>query len=750
MVEGAEKYVNIRREGDEIIIEVDCFRFPYGQSIEDSDVAMSLVINQMQQVRGVTRVMFRERRIFEYSSEQVHFLQQIADVIRYIRNSPDLFSAQAFIVPTCSRHVGERFGFVQNLVTSLIPRDPLDAYVEVDRVLRHEQAILETDVASHKPCTEKYIEVLTKIKELLDKTDIIKTLKSQIGKAPGRSAYAIIFRPMMRPNFTFTRLMAEYPKGAELLYDYKVGDSVVSIFRPLNSVRLMYHIIPPEFKLTEEQLMILDEARQVMVQHKPRADELLDPERVRDVFFDIASDIIAEHAARYNMNLKAKENDMLSNVLVRETAGFGILEVILQDDRVQDISVNAPPGVSPIYVYHADAEDCETNVLPTREELESWAARLRLMSGRPLDQANPVLDTSLIVPGARARVAAITQSLSPYGLAFSFRRHRDKPWTLPLFIKEGMISPIAAGVLSFLADGARTILIAGTRGAGKSSLLAAMMVEVMRRYRMITVEDTLELPVQEFAKLGYNILSMKVKAAIVQTESELSAASGIRTSLRLGDSCLIVGEVRSEEALALYEAMRVGALANMVAGTIHGESPYGVFDRVVHDLGVPPTSFKATDVIVVANPIKSADGLHKRRRVIQITEVRKGWTEDPLLEHGFMDLLVYNPKTDQLEPTRELIEGESEVLSAIAGRVKEWIGNFDAVWSNIKLRAKIKQSLVEFADKLGRPDLLEARFVVNSNDMFHILSEQVRQERGELVSDEIYQRWESWLRSQLK
>src|SRR3989344_4293763 len=100
---------------------------------------------------------------------------------------------------------------------------------------------------------------------------------------------------------------------------------------------------------------------------------------------------------------------------------------------------------------------------------------------------------------------------------------------------------------------------------------------------------------------------MKVQSALMKGGSELSADEGIRSSLRLGDSALIVGEIRSMEALALYEAMRIGALANVVAGTIHGDSPYGVFDRVVNDLKVPRTSFKATDIIIVANPIKSPD-----------------------------------------------------------------------------------------------------------------------------------------------
>src|SRR3970282_2449794 len=130
---------------------------------------------------------------------------------------------------------------------------------------------------------------------------------------------------------------------------------------------------------------------------------------------------------------------------------------------------------------------------------------------------------------------------------------------------------------------------------------------------------------------------MKVRSALLKTTTEVSADDGIRTSLRLGDSSLIIGEVRSVEAQALYEAMRVGALANVVAGTIHGASPYGVFDRVVNDLDVPATSFKATDIIVVCNPIKTPDGLHSWKRLVQLSEVRKHWTKDPMDDKGFVD-----------------------------------------------------------------------------------------------------------------
>jgi hypothetical protein len=191
-------------------------------------------------------------------------------------------------------------------------------------------------------------------------------------------------------------------------------------------------------------------------------------------------------------------------------------------------------------------------------------------------------------------------------------------------------------------------------------------------------------------------------------------------------------------------------LANVVAGTIHGDSPYGVFDRVVNDLGVPRTSFKATDVIVVANPVRSADGLHRWRRVTQITEVRKHWENDPLTENGFVDLMKYNSKKDELETSEDLINGDSEILKSIAGNVKEWAGNWDAVWDNIMLRAKTKEALVDFSNKTGNPDLLEADFVIQSNDQFHKISESVREEIGTLDSKRIFFEWNEWLKRHVK
>jgi type IV secretory pathway ATPase VirB11/archaellum biosynthesis ATPase len=509
-------------------------------------------------------------------------------------------------------------------------------------------------------------------------------------------------------------------------------------------------MMPPEFKLSEEKYMLLDLARKIMAEHKPKQSEFVDPERMREVFFNVGHDLLDELSQYHQIRMKEKELTELTHILIRYTVGFGLIEVLLSDEKVQDVTINSPMGQIPIFIVHSDFSDCRTNIIPTRTEAESWASKLRMISQRPLDEANPVLDTEIEIPGATARVAVIAPPLDPTGIAYAFRRHRDKPWTLPLFIKQRMINPLAAGLISFIIDGSRTILVAGTRSAGKTSLLGSILTEIMRKYRIITIEDTLELPTTALRKLGYNIQPMKVASAMSKGSSEVAADEGIRTTLRLGDSCLIVGEVRSTEAAALYEAMRVGALANVVAGTIHGDSPYGVFDRVVNDLKVPRTSFKATDVIIVANPIKSADGLHRWRRVTQITEVRKLWEQDPLTEHGFVDLMKYDSRSDQLEPSDDLINGDSEVLKNIASNVKDYSGNWDAVWNNITMRAKMKETIVDMSNKLKDPDLLEAQFCIQCNDQFHRISEKVKEEVGSLDTERIFFEWNEWLKRALK
>jgi archaeal flagellar protein FlaI len=739
------------RQGEDNILKIDCENNMRVPSIEDDEVYMSKAAEFLIENPGVTKIVFSQKRDYEYDYAQTSMVSEIAHLYNQLVKSRDVFSYENL------KGYGEadkRYNEIHNAVFNMMKKDPVGCYVSLKRILRQENIALDKSANSiiiegHK----KYITLLQYILQLLDNTKLITILKPFMPghKVGDREIYRKVFTPSIKPDFMFTKLMATYPKNAVELDSYTVGNTEVVIFELPDNIQYLYHITPPEFKLEEEEYELLDLARNIMAEHKPEKQEFVDPERMREVFHNVGHNLIEELANYHNVKLTPDKIEELTQILIRYTVGFGLIEILLADPKVQDITINSPMGQIPMFMVHQDFGDCRTNILPSVSDGDSWASKLRLISGRPLDEANPVLDTEIEIPGiANARVGVIGPPLDPSGIAYAFRRHRDKPWTLPLFIKNDMLTPLAAGILSFIIDGSRTMLIAGTRSAGKTSLLGSLMVEIMRKYRIITVEDTLELPTTSLRKMGYNIQPMKVASALAKGSSEVPADEGIRTTLRLGDSCLIIGEVRSKEAKALYEAMRVGALANVVAGTIHGDSPYGVFDRVVNDLDVPRTSFKATDIIVVANPIKSADGLHKWRRITQITEVRKHWEDDPLREGGFVDLMKYNSKTDMLEPSDELINGDSELLKAIAGNVKEWAGNWDAVWDNILLRTKIKETILAVAEKEKNFDLLEAPFIIQCNDQFHRISDKVKDKKGNLDSDTIFFEWNEWLKREVR
>jgi len=743
----------IARESGNKVLYVNYLGANFVPSIAENAEVMNQVVDLLIGSPGISRVVLVQQRNYSFNVKETFMLQEIGNLYTYLTKQEKILSPSKLSILN-TEFLSQRYNDVGYLVM-VLKRDPVTCLVELERFITQEKNKMGMVTDSMKIDQLSYVRLLENFHKLLKNTELIKKVEDYLEDYDyDRQIYFHFFRPEIIPNFTFTRLVATLPEDAEILDQYMIGEeydkSTVTILKRVRDAKPIYHLMPPEYGLDEDMQDLINLARNVLIEHQPKAEEFTDPEKTRQVFFNVSRDLLRELSETKNLKIDYDELNMLAKILVRHTIGFGLIEVLLQDKNLQDIVLNSPISLNPVFLRHGEYEECVTNIIPSREDADSWAAKFRMISGRPLDEANPILDTDLQLGKVSARIAIIQQPLSPGGLAYAIRRAREKPWTLNLFIKNKMLTSYTAGLLSFLIDGARTMLIAGTRSSGKTSLLGALLLEIMPKYRIIVVEDTLELPVDAIRKLNYDIQRMKVRSSLLKESSEVGADVGIRTSLRLGDSSLIVGEVRSLEAKALYEAMRVGALANVVAGTIHGASPYGVFDRVVNDLGVPVTSFKATDIVVVANPVKSADGLKSKKRMVQMTEVRKHWREDPQAEGGFVDLLKYNVDKDELEPTEELINGDSEIIKNIASNVKGWAGNWDAVNDNIDLRGKIKKEIVDVAEKLNRPDILESEFNSVSNNMFHQFSSDVQEEIGLPTSDRVFPKWQKWLMEEIK
>ncbi|VVB93430.1 Type II/IV secretion system protein [uncultured archaeon] len=401
--------------------------------------------------------------------------------------------------------------------------------------------------------------------------------------------------------------------------------------------------------------------------------------------------------------------------------------------------MNAPSDINPVHIV-VDGEECLSNIFLSQDDIDSMITRFRAISGRPFGEASPVLDMDL--SEFRTRVSVIGNPLSAGGLAYAFRKHAKNPWTLPKLINMGSMTPLAAGLLSFLIDGQSSILVAGGVGSGKTSLLAAMLLEIPQKYRILTIEDTPELPLEILQRLGWKIQGMNTKSAVGGADAEIRPETALRAALRMGNSTLILGEVRGPEVKVLYEAMQVGTSGNSVIGTIHGASTRAVYERIVNSLGVPAASFRATDAVVVCQNVRISGTMGKKKRIVQIAEVTGGdWDERPDADDIFNDIMLFDAAQDKIIATDLLDKGQAELVNKIAHK---WGLSVDEASLNIKVRAMIKETIAEAGKE--HHGFAEADMVAVANNMFWFYMEKERNDAGKVDLQVVFDRWNGWYR----
>jgi len=535
-----------------------------------------------------------------------------------------------------------------------------------------------------------------------------------------------------RPRFSASWVVSAPPHDAELARSYAVEGSEVRLYRQPSSTESFYFVAPWEYALPSDQVRLVHLAREELKTSAPPPVRIERPDDVRAYVARLGERILPRLAAEHGVTLGRDRAASVATVrrlaaaLAAYTAGLGVVEIPLRDPNVQDVYLDAPAGRTPLHVTIADLGDglrqrCVTNVYLTVPDAESLLARLRLESGRPFSEAMPVLETNL--EAFRVRATAVGPPLSPDGLAVALRRHSTEPWTLPRLVASGAMTPLAAGLLSFLIDGRSTILIAGARGAGKSSLLGALLFEFPRSQRILTIEDTRELPTADLQALGFKAQSLFVRSTL--GGHEMSADEALRVSLRLGESAIVLGEVRGQEARTLYEAMRAGTAGSAVLGTIHGNSSRAVYERVVHDLGIPATSFAATDVVVVAGLVRPRGSQRTMRRVLEVTDLRKA--EGPGTFHA---LLTYDGASDAL------LDGGLYASERIRAIADAWSLTMEEAIENIRVRAAIRAALV--ARSRESEEFLRPSWVARANAAYWSLVED-----GHEGSD-LMDAWTTW------
>ncbi len=311
----------------------------------------------------------------------------------------------------------------------------------------------------------------------------------------------------------------------------------------------------------------------------------------------------------------------ICDIVYRYTVGMGVFEVLLADPKLEDIYIDAPCDRNRIHVTMNGIDGnnshikCRTNLVVDKKEVMNLINILKRDSGLQFCESNPILETDIKTHDARATV--VGYPMSPNGDAVAIRKHSVRPWTLTRLIANGTMDPRIAGLLSFLVDNRSTFLICGARGAGKSSLLSSLMFEFPLSQRILTIEDTMELPTAIMRRMGYKVQSMLIDDRM-GGDNLSRADEALRVSLRMGESAIVLGEVRGEEARTMYQSMRTGRAGSSIMGTIHGDSAKSVYERVVHDMNISPEAFMATDILVTLGTIKDRRTGNQVRKVNEV------------------------------------------------------------------------------------------------------------------------------------
>ncbi len=727
-----------KRKTESKTLVINCRACTRGNSTLCDEPCRRSIIQILQKEPGVDRLVLNHAFVKVFTGKELRLLNDITRFVESLESYGHLRLYQKEYVrcKTCTeKRQKELHTCIQRAIS-----DPVEVFFQLKQLLQKNQS----SESSCYDCEEKY---KTQILEMIKKGDLSQRLGGDA--LTSDMFYTTHIRPYVRPGFIDSYIHLEPPPDAVFLESYEVSRSGgrplhVSLYLLRSRPEKLYFVVPPEYELPREELYILEDIRVNLSRHRPKDASFMDAATAEEYFQRLGTQIIARYAQEKQLDLDAGRIEYLADLFSRYSAGFGILEDLLLDFHIQDIYVNAPVTNNPLHLV-LDGEEYTSNIYFSDGDIDALASRFRTLSGRAFSEASPVLDMDL--EKYRTRVTAISNPLTPRGIAFALRRHRSKPWTLPHFIANKMISPAAAGFLSFLIDGQASLLVAGSRGSGKTSLLSALIFEIPQRFRILTIEDTGEIPVDDFQRYGYKMQSLITKSITTSTAStEVDPTDALRTALRLGESVLILGEVRGVEAKVLFEAMRVGAAGNLIMGTIHGSTTRDVYERVVYDIGVPATSFKAVDVVVIAAPIRSEGGIERKRRVVQISEITKiGWNTTPDPDKIFQDTMVYDTLKDELCTTDLLEMGQSQVIQSIA---RKWGITVEKALQNIQLRTDIKNTIVEHSKE--HEELLEAPTTRDANNMFWMGIEESKQRKGTVDYNEVRKQWMKWFKDYVR
>ncbi|SCW85067.1 pilus assembly protein CpaF [Sphingobium faniae] len=324
-------------------------------------------------------------------------------------------------------------------------------------------------------------------------------------------------------------------------------------------------------------------------------------------------EIVYEQLALQKHALNQEERRRLVGDILDELLGLGPLEPLLKDSTVNDILVN---GYNLVFVERQGRLE-ET---PVRFKDEKHLLRIvqKIVSavGRRVDESAPYVDARL---ADGSRVHAIVPPLAVDGSLLSIRKFASVPINMAKLVALGSIPEAVADVLQAVVAGRRNILISGGTGSGKTTLLNAMSASIAVDERILTIEDSAELQLQQ-----RHVARLETRPANLEGRGEVTQRDLVKNALRMRPDRIIVGEVRAGEAFDMLQAMNTGHDGSMT--TVHANTPRDALARLEQMIGmsgidISPRSARAqiaSAINVVVQVGRLADG---RRRLLSLSEI---------------------------------------------------------------------------------------------------------------------------------
>src|SRR3989338_8452317 len=282
----------VEREAGQRVLYFNYLGAPYVPSLAESREVMSRTVDALIESPNISRIVFVQQRNYNHDFQQTSLLLEIAQLYTYLMKHEKVLSP-ARLVLNYQNILADTYA-IMNYLVMLLKQDPIACYHEIKRILREEKVAAERIQREYKEGQLNFNRLLEKFLSLMEQTRIIKeAMQFLVGyRLYDRQIYEHFFRPDVIPNFTFTRLVASLPENGEIISQYEIGSgydrSLVTILRKEDEAKFIYHLMPPEYALSEEHHMLLNLARNVLIEHRPKAEEFTDPERTRQVFMNVS------------------------------------------------------------------------------------------------------------------------------------------------------------------------------------------------------------------------------------------------------------------------------------------------------------------------------------------------------------------------------------------------------------------------------------------------------------------------------